>query len=182
MKNQLCTKTNAVCPLPFFYIIGPGIVTELLRVAYYTGTSVIIMTIIPGEVRLWPCWFNNILVEGSWMSLSYTRQKAGLALLSQQFKPTMWESSHSIFLDWLETGGHLCPGPQSWVKQLRKMQDSQYEFILRLVVYLQIPSWLSPLSQWVGKEGANCALCVQCEMSLMDNTHVSVFSVFLIKR
>lgn len=34
------------------FLFEPGTVTELLRVAYYTGTSVIIITIIPGEVRL----------------------------------------------------------------------------------------------------------------------------------
>lgn len=90
------------CSLPFasFYITGPGVVTELLRVAYYTGTSVIIITIIPGELRLWPCWVKSLLVADSWVSLSYTWQKAGVALLSRQFKPTMWKSSRSISLDW----------------------------------------------------------------------------------
>lgn len=201
-------------PFASFYIIGPGMVTKLLRVAYYTGTSVIIITIIPGEVRLWPCWVNNILVDDSWMSLSYTQQKAGVALLSQQFKPTMWKSSHSISLDWLETSGHLCPGPQSWDKQLRKIQDSQYEFILRLVVILQIPSYLwchhraqhrigtQVYSHTVCKDWVPCTTCLLlhcantytmsgeggrklCSVRPMWNelnTHIPVFSVFLIKK
>lgn len=95
--------------LPVFISLDLTWWSDCKKAAYYTGTSIIIITIIPGEVRLWPCWVNNILVNDSWMSLSYTGQKAGVALLSHQFKTTMWKSSHSISLDWLQTGGHLRP-------------------------------------------------------------------------